>query len=362
MAEASRAARLAAASFEAAETEILDRYSRELDAAGLLGDERRAGVLAAARTVLAECAAVLASAEPPTAEPPTAEPAARRPEFLGRMLVAGGMDPRESVHAAHKLAGVLTAALIDVLRPEGGALLGQVLARMYEIIAGWTMSAVALAESRAVEGLQEGVHRERTELAREIHDEIGSILALALRNLDLHDYYEETGKAPLAVEKAAVVRRVLLDGVQSSRRLVRDLREPVQLPGLGVALETLVRYIDNPGVAVEIVVTGDESLVPDTVRYQVFTMVRECVRNSFAYSGSDSIRILIAISETEICAVVEDAGAGFGAVPSGDGFGLRSVEERAELHHGRFLLSARPGSGTRAEIVVPLAGNGGDGG
>ena len=92
---------------------------------------------------------------------------------------------------------------------------------------------------------------------------------------------------------------------------------------------------------------------------QVYLIMREAVRNAVKHSRCGRIGIGLEIGDGEVVGVVEDDGEGFDPEEAGEaspswGVGLGSMRERAEMLGGTLSIESGPGSGTRAEVRVPL--------
>lgn len=197
---------------------------------------------------------------------------------------------------------------------------------------------------------------ERRRSSREIHDRIGNRISLAIRHLDLYEIYRDRDPEAAAT-KIAGIRSVLEDLLESTRRLMSDLRleTPVRRPGL--ALRRFVTVVD-PSVAVDVTVHGDEELIPTEHRDELFVVLREALRNVFAHARASSATVAITVAADRVTAVVEDDGAGFdpegGQSRSGRRSGLDSMRERIELLGGSWTIASRPARGTRVEIAIPI--------
>jgi signal transduction histidine kinase len=68
------------------------------------------------------------------------------------------------------------------------------------------------------------------------------------------------------------------------------------------------------------------------------------------------VRLAIAEREGQVILTVEDDGIGFDVnrVKGKGSLGLVSIEERARLVGGRFVIDSQPGKGTRVEVRIPL--------
>jgi signal transduction histidine kinase len=121
-----------------------------------------------------------------------------------------------------------------------------------------------------------------------------------------------------------------------------------------------------PGIGAELRTEGDESRLPPGVRGQIFSILREGVRNAVRHSGADHVLIEFGVTQETVTGSVEDDGRGIpesamigdGGGDGAAGVGLRSMKERAALLGGHLRLLSPPGGGTRLEFTVPLGGSG----
>lgn len=214
-------------------------------------------------------------------------------------------------------------------------------------------------EASRHEQIRDTQDAERRRSAREIHDRIGNWISLAMRYLDLYEIYRERDPHT-ANEKIVDTRRVLGDLLESTRRLMSDLRLETPVRSAAMALRAFVRTVD-PGFSVRVAVDGDEELIPVDLRDELFVVMREALRNVFAHAEATSASAVLQVTATQVSAVVEDDGAGFDLdvdLPSERRTGLDSMRERVELFGGKLVLASRPARGTRVEITVPLPESG----
>jgi signal transduction histidine kinase len=106
----------------------------------------------------------------------------------------------------------------------------------------------------------------------------------------------------------------------------------------------------------------DESDLPPYMRSQIFSILREGLRNAVRHSGSDHLLVELSLTAEAATGSVEDDGRGLtesteSGTDGGNGAaggGLRSMKERAALLGGHLRLLSPPGGGTRVEVTVPL--------
>jgi signal transduction histidine kinase len=100
---------------------------------------------------------------------------------------------------------------------------------------------------------------------------------------------------------------------------------------------------------------ADDVQVAPEVAEQLVRIVREAVTNATRHGGADLVELRV-VGGRELVLTVADNGSGFDAEtpPNGrSGFGLISMQERAEALGGVFVLRSAPGAGTTVEVRIP---------
>jgi PAS domain S-box-containing protein len=197
--------------------------------------------------------------------------------------------------------------------------------------------------SRRLVEMQEA---ERRALARELHDEVGQILASLRLRL-------EGGTDQAAAEVQAILGE-LLDRV---RGLSMDLRPPT-LDELGL-LPTLLwhfeRYHAETGVRVEFRSRGGEGRFGAGVETTAFRIVQEALTNVARHARVAEVEVSLEATAEGLELRVEDRGCGFepAAATSGGSGGLAGMQERARLLGGRVRIESTPGRGARVVAELP---------
>jgi signal transduction histidine kinase len=197
--------------------------------------------------------------------------------------------------------------------------------------------------SRAV--AQTAVLEERRRMARDFHDGLtqeltyawGQLRALATRPGDRVMLGQAFGATERAMDEA---RRAIA-------ALTRPLDEPLQRTLTQSAEEVASRY----GASVDLQL---EDVRVDAKRREVMIrIVREAVGNAVRHGGAKRVLVALVV-EGAMRLSVSDTGEGFDPVEkSGDpaGFGLRSMQQRAESSGGVFAVESTPGEGTTVSVV-----------
>ncbi len=200
--------------------------------------------------------------------------------------------------------------------------------------------------------------RERRRLASELHDYLAQLLVLGRLHLG------QVLRLPTADKPAALIKeadQALDQALSYTRSLVAELAPPVLGQfGLGPALVWLGEQMDRHGLTVEVDVPPDVPVLPHDQEALLFQSARELLLNVVKHAHSDRAVLTVRTDEAgRLEIVVEDHGQGFDPEivedTSLDKFGLFSIRERMISLGGWFQVASRPGAGTQATLVVPLA-------
>jgi signal transduction histidine kinase len=203
----------------------------------------------------------------------------------------------------------------------------------------------------------EARRRERRQLAREIHDELGHQLSIVLHQLELSALHRESApeKAADRVDRA---REHVAEAIGVARRLITDFAEPRLPVDLHEEIVTFAGAASAGRVDLDVRVSGPQQDVPDRHRHELLLIIREALVNVFTHAGASTVSVFVDIMPGCVLAAVKDDGVGFlpGAPPGPGrrGFGTVSMRERAAGLGGTLAITSRPGGGTLVEARLPL--------
>jgi signal transduction histidine kinase len=210
---------------------------------------------------------------------------------------------------------------------------------------------------------QQALERERTRIAKDIHDHLGANLTrISLLSQSAHGELENTAQA------AAQLDRIY----DTSRELTRSMDEIVwAVNPQHDTLDSLASYLGNFAqeylVSIGIRCRLDVPLhlphwpITAEMRHNVFLAFKEALHNVVKHSGADEVSIFLATDAAGFLLAVRDNGSGFdpAALPArpGRGNGLKNMRQRLEKIGGSFAIESAPGAGAeiRFSISVPVA-------
>jgi signal transduction histidine kinase len=205
--------------------------------------------------------------------------------------------------------------------------------------------------------LQRVQEAEKSKLARDIHDELGSILVSV--RMDISWAYSRMKNAdPAAAVKLARAIQTLDQGVQIKRRIIEDLR-PTLLDNLGVgaAISWHAKHAcDQAGVRCEVWVPEEETPIQSEVAIALFRVVQEALTNVLRHARAT--RAWITLTAADDCLRLRIRDDGVGVRPEAQlsklSHGIHGMRQRITALGGAFSIQGSPGAGTTVDVVVPM--------
>jgi len=203
--------------------------------------------------------------------------------------------------------------------------------------------------------------KERTRLAREIHDTIAYTLTNILSFLDVyHEKIQTDGlQTPMEIIQARSLTR---DGFEDVRQVLRGLRpkEKEGDNGLGNIGRLVEVFAEATAVKVELSY-GDAPQFPGADLEDTFYRVaQEGLTNAFRHGRATEIFISFHRWLSGIELTVRDNGRGSDDPTTASGFGLMGIKERAEALGGNMTTAAQPGLGFTLRVWLPYYEQTGD--
>lgn len=208
--------------------------------------------------------------------------------------------------------------------------------------------------------LLEGV---RTEIAREIHDELGQILsALKMDLFWLSRKVPEEGTE--VIDKIQSMMLLIDSTIKTVERILVTLR-PSMLDELGLtaAIEWLgEEFQGRTGIVCEAILEpAPERLITDEkISTALFRICQEALTNITRHARATSVQIVLRTVGDQIELTVSDNGIGISKqdIKKSDSFGILGIRERVNLLGGRVNIAGRKGKGTVLRVRIPLTGAG----
>jgi len=230
---------------------------------------------------------------------------------------------------------------------------------------GWLISRRRMRAKLERVERQQAVERERTRIAKDIHDHVGA-------NLTRISLLSQSVQGDLSNPRHAGAQ---LDRIfDTSRELTRSLDEIVwAVNPIHDTLDSLANYLGNFAqeylVSINIRCRLDVPLqlphwpITAEMRHNVFLAFKEALHNIVKHSGADRVVVSLTIDAAGFNVIIQDNGKGFDVAAAennwetqrlGRGNGLKNLRQRLEKIGGRCEIKSATGSGTEIKFFVAV--------
>lgn len=207
----------------------------------------------------------------------------------------------------------------------------------------------ALQEKLAKEIL-DAEEKERSRIARELHDGIGQQLVAA--HLNLASLQSGSGEQQQLLENT---RSLVEDSLNEVRSVSHTMLSNALLrSGLAGAVRDFVQKIQG-AIRVHLEISGLETRLNHTTELVLFRVVQELMGNIMKHSEASEVFIQLSLENNELNLCVEDNGSGFDVGSQlGEGVGLRNIRTRVAFLKGSVEIDSKPGNGCSVVIKIPV--------
>jgi signal transduction histidine kinase len=233
--------------------------------------------------------------------------------------------------------------------------------------------SAALARQRELSAYLDDVReQERTRIAREVHDELGSLLVALKMDVNWLDkrLAEQQARTPHEAEamrtrlrsKCSGMSRQIEVAVDNVGRIITDLRPSIlDHQGLWAALEWQAQEF-VASAELRLAWRMDVAAAPEPdgpLAMAVFRIFQEMLSNVARHAQASRVQIRIHVDHPPAPVLyLEVTDDGVGAPPEAladaRSYGVLGMRERAGHFGGRLSISSNPGQGTRVSLVMPL--------
>jgi signal transduction histidine kinase len=207
---------------------------------------------------------------------------------------------------------------------------------------------------------QEALEKERSRIARDLHDQLGANLTQVallgeLAAADKHSP-EEVGAHAQQISQTARDTTHSLDEIVWAVNPSNDTLDGL----ITYACKYAQEYLTVAGLRyrAEVPPQLPAAVIPPEVRHNVFLAFKEAVNNVVKHAQATEARIRLRLQPGQFTLEIEDDGRGL-ATPDASGAqtrnGLRNMRKRMEDIHGQFSVSSGAKGGTIVQLVVPIS-------
>lgn len=186
----------------------------------------------------------------------------------------------------------------------------------------------------------DGQEKERSRLARELHDGVGGMLSAARMHLSIED----------AASNVTLALSMLDQASQEIRAIAHNLSPNIILQNeLDVVMAEFCNRVRSSQVAVEYYVVGAIPRLEPAFKLGVYRAFQEIMNNGLRHSGATRIMVQMSVNDNLLLLTIEDDGVGFD-VGKTRGNGLTNLKNRVKELKGEIDIVSAPGQGTTVQL------------
>lgn len=194
--------------------------------------------------------------------------------------------------------------------------------------------------------------QERSEIGKELHDNVNQVLTTTKLYLDLALSNPEL--------KDELIRKSncnIINVINEIRQLSRSLMDP-SIGDLGL-MDSIHDLMENINLTRQLHVALDvdealEGCMTKNQKLTIFRIIQEALNNAIRHAKATSVMVVISGDDTHISMSVTDDGVGFNADKVKKGAGLKNIQNRVYLIDGTYTIQSTPSEGCSIQIRFPI--------
>jgi len=198
----------------------------------------------------------------------------------------------------------------------------------------------------------DGQEKERREIGKELHDNIGQQLTTIKLYLDLAC----SNASPDAIAMINQALKSVSGLIDEVRNISRSLMPPT-LGDLGL-IDSINELVDSINRAQTFKANFkhrqlSENTIPENQKLMLFRIIQEQLNNIIKHAKAKAVTVILAQERGALHLTIADDGIGFKTAQVNKGLGLTNIRNRAELFGGKVQITASEGNGCTLEIIIP---------
>ncbi|MEO8991373.1 MAG: ATP-binding protein [Nitrosospira sp.] len=221
----------------------------------------------------------------------------------------------------------------------------------------WVRDAAIREFAAHVERMRE---EDRKYIAREIHDELGQLLAALHLEISLLNGLEDNRSG-----KMETIRRNMAELVSEAGQSVRNVAEHLRPASLGLGIVSAIKKLadefrKHSGVSCALRLMDAPIDLNEDQTVAIFRIVQESLTNVARHAEASRVEITLSQDTNDLIVEVRDDGKGFDSadVARKKSFGLLGMRERVAVLEGHIDITSVPQSGTVVSVRIPIKRNG----
>lgn len=213
---------------------------------------------------------------------------------------------------------------------------------------------IRLKEKQITEAADDARELERTNIGKELHDNINQLLGASRMYLEMSKKQGKNRGIFLSRSTEYTVT-----AIEEIRKLTKGLTtDIIKSMGLCIAIDNLAADMSevNPIKISCTLKSFNEKAFTDKFKLNIFRIVQEHLNNILKHAKATKVTIGLSQTKKYLKLAIGDNGVGFDTCKKNSGIGLDNIKSRAAYYNGTANFDSQPGNGCRLTITVPVLG------
>lgn len=205
-------------------------------------------------------------------------------------------------------------------------------------------------ELEGIDAILTAQEEERSDIAADLHDNLGSKIAtlkLYVENYDTaEDFYSYYDKLKLLINDTYGEIRAISKNKFFGARIDK---------GLIASTKAIANQIsDTKKLTIKVINVDVNKRLENAAEIQIFRIIQELLTNSIKHANASEVIIQFSEENNILNIIVEDNGKGFDITKNTTGTGLINIEKRVEKLNGELVIDSTLNNGTTVILNIPM--------
>lgn len=185
----------------------------------------------------------------------------------------------------------------------------------------------------------EKIEEERRRVAKDLHDEVGSIFSTIGMKIIQFEKKNTTASSSIGGIDLIKETKLLVDkGVMSVRRISHNMiPNELEMFGIAAAIEELCFQIeDTDGLDVNFDSEGLDKCGRTEIELALYRITQELISNTVKHANAKRVEIQLNCTEAQVVYHYKDDGIGFNKETVRRGLGIQNITSRVEMNGGNI--------------------------
>lgn len=205
-------------------------------------------------------------------------------------------------------------------------------------------------ELEGIDNILEAQEKERSKMAAELHDNLGSKVATLKLFLESSDNEDNFSK------NYSKLKTLISETYNDIRNISKNKNFGAQISsGLIPSTKAIAHQIsDTKKIKIDVINIDVKKRIENNTEIQIFRILQELITNIIKHAKATEAIIQFSEENNLLNIMVEDNGKGFNVHQNASGIGLSNIERRVEKMNGTFNIDSDKGNGTTIILNIPI--------